>query len=640
MAEQLIDPNSGIGGTTDSGRLNLRELTRGSRVSLRHLLFAAFIAISIVPVGILALWTERSAYEKELAEVSERHLLIARNLSHALTRYSQDVVAVFGKASVDMQAGNADFSIAGLLHAMGFDHACLIDRNNQIFVAIDAGNGSAGPGLPQFDELWATAMNNAGKPAFTGVMATPIGEPRIFVVQLLEDGNMAVGSLKTDYLVKLQKAVAFGEKGHSAIVDAAGRVLAHPRDTWQREMKDISAVSAVRRMMAGETGVATFYSPALEADMIAGFTTVPVTGWGIMVPQPIAELEAHASSVQRIAIFIGLVGMTIAVILAWILSRYLARPIERIAGVARSVRAGDPSARVGRFPGLAPMEIDALASSINQMLGELARSGERLRDKADEAETANRAKSRFLANMSHEFRTPLNAIIGYSEIMRDGLNGPLGGDGVYKDYADNVHDAGNHILGMVNEILLLTRAEAGHLTLHNGQVSIQDCIRFALSMIDRTARENDLHLSTTISTSLPVLWTDDGKLRQVLLNLVSNAAKFTDKGGKVTFSAEPDPVWAAVIRVTDTGVGIRSEDLAKVMQPFGQVQDTFNRNHGGTGLGLPLTQELVSLMGGEFELKSQPGVGTEAIVRLPLRSPDPDPMSEDATTHEETMPAQ
>lgn len=607
---------------------------------MRNMLFAAFIAISIIPVSLLAVWTERSAYEKEIAEVSERHLLIANNLSHALTRYGQDVLAVFRKATMDMRTGDTDASMASLLHSMGFDHACIVDLDNRIRTEIATMEGASDPGLPAFAELRNVAATASGQPTFTGVLDTPSGEPRIFVVQTLDDGSMAIGSLNTDYLVKLQRAIAFGEKGHSAIVDAAGRVLAHPRDSWRLERKDLSAVTPVKRMMAGETGVATFYSPALEADMIAGFTTVPGTGWGVMVPQPIAELQAHANRVQRVAIFIGLIGMFIAVVLAWIVSRYLAHPIERVVNVARSVEAGDATARVDRFSGLTPVEIDALASSVNRMLGELARSAERLRDKADEAETANRAKSRFLANMSHEFRTPLNAIIGYSEIMRDGLNGPLGGDGVYHDYVDHVRDAGNHILSMVNEILLLTRAEAGHLDLHIGEVRVEDCIRFAQTMIEGTANKNGLLLTTTIAASLPVLRTDDGKLRQILLNLVSNAAKFTDRGGTITISADTDPEWAVVIRVVDTGIGIQPQDMHKVMQPFGQVDDTYGRNHGGTGLGLPLTQELVSLMGGEFELRSTPGTGTQAIVRLPLHAPASDPSSASATTHEGTAPTQ
>lgn len=611
------------------------------RMSLRYLLFAAFIVISIIPVGVLALWVERSAYQKELAEVSERHLLIARNLSHALARYGQDVKAVFNKAAIDMDAGTVDKSMLALLGSMGFQHACIIDRSGSITASVlTAENQSDMPGLPDTALLRRTAEVALDEPSITGVMAVSDGRPMMFVVQLLSDGKLAVGALDTDYLVQLQQAIAFGEMGHSAIVDATGKVLAHPKESWRLEMMDISAIRPVQRMMNGETGVETFYSPALDADMIAGFTTVPQTGWGVMVPQPIAELEAHADSVQRVAIYIGVLGMIIAIILAWIVSRYLARPIERIAAVARSVEAGDQMARVGVLPTLTPVEIQALASSVNQMLGELVRSSDRLRDKADEAETANRAKSRFLANMSHEFRTPLSAIIGYSEIMKEEMQGPLGGDGTYSEYADSVHDAGVHILSMVNEILLLTRAETGHLELHPSDVDVPESVNFAVSMITTLANEGGLALETEVDPDVPSLWTDEGKLRQILLNLVSNAVKFTDEGGTVHISARTTPEWAAIITVKDSGVGIAPEHLNKVMKPFGQVQETYSRNHGGTGLGLPLTQELVTLMEGEFELQSIPGQGTEATIRLPLRAAETEVPFEAATSHEETAPEQ
>lgn len=634
MVAHVDEAASALGNASLKRRSGRRS---GRRISLRNLLFIAFVAIAIIPVGLLSFWTQRSAYEKELAEVSERHLLIARNLSYALERYSHDVVSVFRKATMEMQAGTSDAGMIALLQSMGFDHTCIIGPDGAVQSAIvTPEGGSAAAGLPDPGSLRDAATASLDQPVFTSVMALSDGTPRMFLVHDIGDGSLAVGSIQTDYLIKLQKAIAFGDKGHSAIVDATGRVLAHPSETWRLERKDISAILPVERMLAGETGVATFYSPALQADMIAGYTIVPTTGWGVMVPQPIAELEAHANRVQAAAIYIGLLGMAIAVLLAWMLSRYLARPIEEIAGVTRSVEAGDTAARVADLPSMTPAEITTLATSVNQMLTQLERSAEQLRDKAEEADSANRAKSRFLANMSHEFRTPLSAIIGYSDIMRDEIHGPLGGDGNYHEYAESMREAGNHILGMVNEILLLTRAEAGHLELHPNRVDVADCVRFAVAMIERTADSNKLTVSTSIAAGLSELWTDDGKLRQILLNLVSNAAKFTNPGGSITISADTDPAWAVILKVSDTGIGIRPQDIPKVMQPFGQVDDTYDRNHGGTGLGLPLTRELVSLMGGEFELKSTPGVGTEAVVRLPLRAP----LSEDATTRAETAQGQ
>lgn len=589
-----------------------------SRISLRNVLFAGFLAIAVIPVGVLALWLERTAYQIELEEVSERHLLIARNLSHALERYSLDSEAVFRKSIGEMTAGKADENLSILLREMGFRHACILDgEGGLVSASLAAGVQPSEMSVPEFSVLKQHAADSPGRIAITGVLPNKSGEPSIYLVERMDNGSIAVAEMNTDYLVRLQRAIAFGKKGHSAIVDANGRVLAHPREEWRLEMKNISAVTPVKRMMAGETGVSTFYSPALNADMIAGFTTVPRTGWGVMVPQPLSELEEHAGRLQNLSFYVGGLGLLIAIALAWLLSRHLAAPIERMAAVAKAVRSGNEERRVGEVQ-TAPQEIDALARAFDEMLSELSRSSQELRVKAIESEAANRAKSRFLANMSHEFRTPLNAIIGYAEIMRDEVLGPLGANGEYHEQVTSIHSAGSHILQMVNEILLLTHAEVGQLEAHPGPIDIDCTFRFARKMMDHAVTEKNLELTCEVAPGITTVFADEGKLRQVLLNLLSNATKFTDPGGKIRLEASCVNDDLVEIRVTDNGIGIAPQDMEKVMKPFGQVQENYNRNHGGTGLGLPLTEELVKLMGGEFRLISASGEGTTAIVRLPL----------------------
>lgn len=598
------------------------ERRRG--IPLRRTLFLAFLLIAIIPVGLLAFWTQRSAYQKELDEVSERHLLLAENLAHALNRYARDVEAVFELSIVAMSAGTTiDGGLSRLLVEMGFEHDCIIDGDNRpvsIILNIEDRKGYYTPA--ELKSLRALAVDAGGKVAFSGVRANWAGVPKLMVVKLLDDGHVAVGALGLDYLMRLQKAIAFGKRGHSAIVDQNGKVLAHPNEDWRLGMKDISKISSVKRMMAGETGVETFYSPAMGADMIAGFTSVERTGWGVMVPQPIAELERHATAVQRASIMIGVAGLLVALGLAWILARQLAAPIERMAQVAREVEGGNTRARVGAGGAGGPREFRALSDAFDGMLGKLERSGEQLRQKAYEADAANRAKSRFVANMSHELRTPLTAIIGYSEIMNDRLLGPLGKDDAYEEHCRAINEAGRHLLQIVEEILLLTRSEAGRLEVQRGATDIAECVGFALSMVESQAAERGVELDRTVDAGLPALTSDPGKVRQILINLLSNAVKFTEPGGRVEVKAAPEPGWAVRITVADNGVGIDPSEMEKVLSPFGQIADAYDRLHGGVGLGLPVTVELVALLGGEFDLHSEPGKGTVATVRLPQDAPD------------------
>ncbi len=597
------------------------RLRRGRRPArLRTLLFVAFTLIATIPVGLLAAWQQQSAYQKELAEVSERHLLIARNLSHALDRYSEDVEAVFGLAVSEMKTASTDVSaVASLLARMGFRHTCIVDSAGRVTASLD---GTA-PGEPIDRQVGDMSVLRrlaeaapGGEATFSGVQLDRNGKPTLHIVQQLPEGHLAIGTLGTDYVVDVQQRVAFGQRGHSAIVDQFGHVIAHPNKSWEQQTKDISRVSAVARMMKGETGVTTFYSPAMDAEMIAGFTSAPHTGWGVMVPQPLAELSAHARSVQLVSILIGGLGLLVAIVIAWVIARYLARPIEQVADVARAVSAGDSSARVSNLPPRTPMEIVAMAEAINQMLTDLSNASRRLRTEAARAEAANQAKGRFLANMSHEFRTPLNAILGFAEILRDPKMNP-DDHAMTQEFSNDILRAGRHMLNMVENILDLTRAEGGHLHLELAPVDVREAVGFAVSLVRQDANARNITLGTEAESDLPVINSDVSKIQQIVVNLLSNAVKFTDPGGTIQVRLSRDPDWPVVIRVIDDGIGISETDLAKVMTPFGQVADALTRNHDGTGLGLALTQELVDLLKGQVSLESTLGEGTTVTIRLP-----------------------
>ena len=208
---------------------------------------------------------------------------------------------------------------------MGFRHVYIIGNDGTVLSFLSVTDG-APPRFPVeiLDKLRPQFAEN--KTVFSNVMADSQGRGTIFLTRRLGANQIAIGALDLDYIRKLQKAIAFGEKGHSAIVDRAGNILAHPKPEWQDSFKNISKIKPVVKMMAGETGVATFYSPAMKSDMITGFTTVPRTGWGMMVPQPIPELEKHAGEAKRVALMLIILGLFIAAALSWFLSGLLVRP--------------------------------------------------------------------------------------------------------------------------------------------------------------------------------------------------------------------------------------------------------------------------------------------------------------------------
>jgi PAS domain S-box-containing protein len=259
---------------------------------------------------------------------------------------------------------------------------------------------------------------------------------------------------------------------------------------------------------------------------------------------------------------------------------------------------------------------DGSIVGIRTDITELKRRERALFEAKEAAEGANRAKSEFLANISHELRTPLNAIIGFSELIVAETLGPISKP--YREYMQDVLNSGRHLLEVINDILDLAKAEAGQLDLNQEELDLKDLVGGVLRLMRERAMRNRLDLSAKLAPTLPPLRADPRKLRQILLNLISNAIKFTPAGGSVTVSAIREPGGGDLLLcVSDTGIGIAPDDIATALRPFGQVDGTLSRKYEGTGLGLPLTRAMVELHGGEISIESQIDRGTSVVVRLP-----------------------
>jgi PAS domain S-box-containing protein len=275
---------------------------------------------------------------------------------------------------------------------------------------------------------------------------------------------------------------------------------------------------------------------------------------------------------------------------------------------------GTPYAdRRGAFAGMIAMAVDV--SDRRRAAAALQESERELVQALDRAEQANRSKNEFLANMSHELRTPLNAVIGFSDILRHELMGPIG-ERKYVEYAGDIHDSGMHLLRIIEDVLDLSKLEAGQLRLREETIDLAELCRGCARLVQMQAEAGGIVLEVALPSGLPSVRADAVRLKQVLVNLLSNAVKFTPAGGWVRLGAETG-ARGLTLSVSDTGIGMREQDIPLALERFGQIENALGRRQPGTGLGLPLSKHLVELHGGRLAIESRYGFGTTVRVNLP-----------------------
>ena len=273
-------------------------------------------------------------------------------------------------------------------------------------------------------------------------------------------------------------------------------------------------------------------------------------------------------------------------------------------------------------------QLQATVSDLRQSRRQLERQAQQLVELAEKymaektrAEKANKAKSEFLANMSHELRTPLNAIIGFSEIMEKSLFGPLGNQ-KYSEYASDIYESGNHLLDVINDILDMSKIEAGRVTLVKKHIQLNELMEDSLRIVSPAAQEKNIQFIKNGFDNFEVN-ADKRAIKQVLINLLSNAVKFTPKQGSITVDLERNGQQIA-FSIEDTGIGIPKSDIAKLGRPFEQVENQFSKSHKGSGLGLAISRSLIEMHGGDLNINSQLGKGTRVTCRLPNDMPTTD----------------
>ncbi len=323
-------------------------MKRWLRLPIRTALLLGLLIGCSTPLLAYWYWSYTTALDNQYDEARERHLLIARNIGAALQRYHRDLISTFGALADGYSAGRDVDVFTPLLTEMNFRHVCVFKGDGGGFEAAPYGSADYCEGQISTDVLDQALLvgGTSRHVAMTGVqILKPGAEPTISLILAAGD-KLVLGIVSTNYFREISSKISFGAQGHAAIVDQTGRVLAHPLPEWVAAARDITSVTAVRRMLAGEQGVDIFFSPALKGLMIAGFTAVEDAGWGVMVPQPVKELEENARELTDAALYAALAAIVLSVFLSILFSVWIARPINRVASTAKAMAKGDSKARL------------------------------------------------------------------------------------------------------------------------------------------------------------------------------------------------------------------------------------------------------------------------------------------------------
>ncbi|MEJ2142185.1 MAG: ATP-binding protein, partial [Gammaproteobacteria bacterium] len=398
-------------------------------------------------------------------------------------------------------------------------------------------------------------------------------------------------------------------------------------------------------MMAGKKGVTEFYSPHVKQVMVAGYTQVPELGWGIMVPQPKPEIEKQVENILFSQLSWALLGLVAALGIAVIIARKITNPVNQLAMAAHDVVLNEYEDKLPRITADVPLEIQELNhalvnlvsglqeshSEIHQLNASLQKriedateqlriSNKQLKLHAEEAQLANKIKSDFLANMSHELRTPLNAIIGYTELLTDEMQDT--DDKAYQNDLLKIKKSSYHLLRLINDILDISKLESGRVELSNETIDIKELLLDVEKTLSPLVKEKQNQLDIHFNTTLNTIFADKTKIYQILLNLISNANKFTDNGNievEVLDIQSAFHEWI-VISVNDSGIGISEEQQKNIFKAFNQANSGISRKYGGTGLGLAISREYAHMMGGDINVESEPGKGATFTLTIPVKS--------------------
>jgi signal transduction histidine kinase len=575
------------------------------QVKWTTLLWGLLVFAGLLPIGLLSLYALRLTAQSVRDLVQANNLsaatmtaeLVSRDLEHSINLAQAFAASPGMVEAVELRkhdAARAEEEVRARLQTVvqsypRIDRVFVTDPYGVLWSDYPRAPESLGQNFSSRD--WYRGLSQAWAPYVSEVYQRH-AEPKPLVVAIavpIRNEQQVLGALVNQYrldgITEWLKQIQIGSSGYVFVIDHTGTVAAHPKLNLQdRQYDEYAAVTSMQEALRGQPRTAEYLDPLAQRPMVATFMPVSVGGgqrWVVVAEQPSAEAYA---------------------------------PIRQL-GVNISLAAG-------------LLGLVALVAIVG--LGRISERNRRLQSAKEAAEAANQLKSTFLLNMSHELRTPLNHIIGYSEMLQEEAEDL--GDAAQNLVPDlkKVQGAGRHLLALIDGMLEIAKLEADRMDLHLEAFDISSMLREVVTAVQPLAEEKANTLEVRSAGDLGTMYADLAKVRQSLFNLLNNACKFTERG-MITLTVSREPLLLAdwiTFRVSDTGIGITPEQMAKLFQPFTQADPSTTRKYGGVGLGLAITKQFCQLMGGDVTVESELGKGSTFTIQLPAEV-----TAANATTH-------
>jgi signal transduction histidine kinase len=425
-------------------------------------------------------------------------------------------------------------------------------------------------------------------------------------------------TLDVGVIQDLVRQTRLGTSGYVYAVDDRAMPIAHPNSAvfTHRSLSLPQVTRALASSSSGSTGGRSFRG----VKVLSTWATVPSTGWKVFVDQPESAVFAPLrGKIWSTALLIAAFVLA-AVALSILLARRLVRPIKRLQVAAEAIGAGayDERIELNRTDELGALAVafNQMAEHLQELIGGLER---RVAERTRQLAQASKHKSEFLANMSHELRTPLNAILGFTQVLQQKLFGEV--NEKQEEYLADIHGSADHLLSLINDVLDLSKVEAGQVELEKAPFSLREALERGVVMLRERATRNGVALTLEPDPNVELVEADERRIRQVVFNLLSNAVKFTPAGGSVEVSSAQEN-GEVLVSVKDTGPGIAPEDQERIFEEFQQT-DIGSEQREGTGLGLALSKRLIELHGGRIWVESELGDGSTFTFTLPVETPRP-----------------